>query len=90
MTIKIDNLKEFDSKLEDGEFLCFSDVRDYIGVFTGKIVKRDPDYTNYGSFEDFKKGEKVLIFKIEDYKKWRKGVDFILEDIRKTREKYKD
>ena len=74
--------KHYNKMLEDNEILQLEDIRAYIGVFTGKMIKRYPkENKNYSSFDDFKKGDKVIVLNLNDYIKWHKGKDMILEQI---------
>ena len=79
-------LEEFDKLLEKREILPFSDLKVYIGTFTGKIVKKE-EKIEYGCFNKFKKGDRVIVFNYNDYFKWRKGMDILINDLREMRKK---
>lgn len=77
----LDEFKEFDKAMEEGDILPLGQVRKYIGILTGKTVKVDPE----GSidFNKISKGDKVVVMHLEDYAKYDKGMNMLLTAIRK-------
>ena len=82
------NHEEIEKLIDEGEILPLKDVKVYVGIFTGKMVKKDEE-KDYGCFDKFKKGDKVIVFKLNDYNKWNKGMDLIIDSLEKTVESMK-
>jgi hypothetical protein len=57
--------------------LRLSDVRVIYGKYTGKIIKIDKD--DVDSFNEFSKGDRVLVFNHEDFLKFYKGMECLME-----------
>ena len=62
--------------------LRLSDVRVIYGKYTGKIIKIDKD--DVDSFNEFSKGDRVLVFNHEDFLKFYKAVDCLLHLTKKS------
>lgn len=77
--------EEFDKLFEEREILPLGDVKVYLGIFTGKLVKKDEE-KECGCFDKFKKGDKVIVYKLEDYKKYRKGKKVLMDNFKKSTE----
>jgi hypothetical protein len=54
--------------IEEYDLMCLENVKQYIGIFTGKRVKSLPKYEN--NLKDFHKGEKVVVFHLEEFGKF--------------------
>ena len=79
-------LEDISRLVETGEVLPLGKVRQYIGVFTGKMVKPVEDFKE--DLNKFSKGDQVLVMNLEDYTKIHKGIDLLREDGRKSREEW--
>lgn len=81
-------LDEIDKLLETGEILPLGNVRQYIGVFTGKMVRPVEDFKE--DLTQFNKGDQVLVMHLKDYAKFHKGMDMIREDNKRSRKEWED
>jgi uncharacterized protein involved in tellurium resistance len=71
------NADFFDEMMNAGEILRRKDIKSYIGIFTGKMVK--PLELDLGSIEEFKKGDVVIVQNLEDYGKYHDGIGLIIK-----------
>lgn len=81
MVDKMDEMKEM---LDTGEILPFHKVKFYQGTFTGMMVKAS---NNKNDFNDFLRGDEVLVFNMKEFSKFYKGIEMILELIREIKDK---
>lgn len=78
---------EFMRKMRnEKEVLRAEDVKNYMGIFTGKWVK--PMENDIESMKDFKKGDPVIVENLEDYVKFHDLLALIVKCLERISEKY--
>lgn len=66
--------EDMDKMHQKGEILHYNELRCYMGIFTGKLVKPLTD-----GYKELEKDDKVIIFHLKDYEKYRKAGRYLIE-----------
>jgi len=69
--------KTVEEIISEKDLMCLKDVKQYIGIFTGKTVKSSGGWEE--KLNEFQKGDKVIVFNLEDFGKFLEDFDRIMK-----------
>lgn len=75
--MKVMSDKPENNIIEEENLMCLEDIKQYIGIFTGKTVKPSEGWED--NLKDFQKGDKVIVFNLKDFGKFLENCNRIIK-----------